>query len=256
MVGVASKPPFLLLFVAGVVSVVAFAAMTFILIFGWFYFRGRHKPEPTNNEITLPSLEEGLPASNALDFSCRGPSRLDGISSLSAERAGEESGPQRQFPAHPETDNGIPEDVQHPDSGAPQSFTHFVNLATTEGSEQVDDRTERAEGISNLTTLGNNGDMIVDRERSRPLMSPPPPTMPPLLPVPSMPHGRLSISTVWSQESMWPREKMPDIPMPPLAHLPDPRTFRFSPIIVPGSPMRRSTGSLPRSVGQSDFEDY
>ncbi|KAI0250545.1 hypothetical protein BJV78DRAFT_553288 [Lactifluus subvellereus] len=253
MVGVASNPSFLLLFVAGVISVLAFVALTFTLVFAWFHFRGRHKLEPADNEIALPTLEEGLPASDALDFSCRGPSRLGGISSLSAERAGEGSGPQRQSPAHPETDNGMPDDVQHPGSGVSQSFTYVVNLVTTEGSERVEDHTEPAEGMSNPTTLGNNDD---DREQSRPLVFPPPSTMPPLPPVPPTPRGRHSISTVWSQESMWPREKMPDIPMPPLAHLPDPRTFRFSPIMVPGSPIRRSTGSLPRSVGQSDFEDY
>jgi hypothetical protein len=256
MVGVASKPSFLLLFVASVLSVMAVAALTFILLFAWGYFRGRHKLELSNNSITLPALEEGHAAPDALDFSCRGPSGLGGISPLSDERADEAPGPQRQFQAQPRTDNVLPDDVLHPGPGAPQSFASIVNPVTTEGSERVEDHTERAEGISNLATLGNYGDMIVDRERSRPLIFPTPPMMPPLPPVPPMPRGRLSISTVWSQESMWPREKMPDIPMPPLAHIPDQRTFRFSAIMMSGPPMRRSTGSLPRSVGQSDFEDY
>jgi hypothetical protein len=256
MVGSASKPPFILLFLAGVLSAVALVALTFILVFALRCFCCRPKLESSDNATALPALEEGLAAPDALEFSCRGPSRLGWISSLSAERAGEAPGPQRQVQTQPRTDNELSDDVPHPGPSVPQSFDQIVNLVTTEGSERVGVHTERTLVISNLATLGNIDDKTVDRERSLPLVFPTPPTMPPLPPVPPMPRGRLSISTVWSQESMWPREKMPNIPMPPLAHMPSQATFRFSPIIISSSPTRRSTCSLPRSVGQSDFEDY
>ena len=101
----------------------------------------------------------------------------------------------------------------------------------------------------------NNGDTTTERVQPRA-------RIPPLLAVPQTPPARLSISTVWSQESMWPREKKPDVPMPPLpympavAHMAVPRRVMFSPDMASGSQNRRSTSSLPRSVGLSDFEDY
>ncbi|KAH9978216.1 hypothetical protein BGW80DRAFT_799923 [Lactifluus volemus] len=252
MVGAASRPPFVLLFLAGILSTVAFAALTFIFVFSWHYFRGGHKVEPSDNEFPLPALEEGNTVPDALDFSCRGPSRLGGISPLSAERAGETPRPQSQFQAQPRTEKGSQDDMQHPHPDALQTFDYIVSPVTLEQSEPAGDHTERAEGISNITTLGNNGDVIVHPERSRPLVFPTPPTMPPLSPIP---RSRFSMSTVWSQESMWPRDKVPDIPVPSLAHIPVQRSFRFSNIMTPGSPIRHSTLSFPRSVGKSDFEE-
>jgi hypothetical protein len=54
---------------------------------------------------------------------------------------------------------------------------------------------------------------------------------------------------------MWPREKVPDVPVPPLAHVPVTRRVVFTPLMVAGFQNRRSTSSLPRSVGPSDFEE-
>jgi hypothetical protein len=256
MVGTASRPSFVLLFIAGILSTAAFAALTFIFVFSWHYCRGGHKVEPSDNEIPLPTLEEGHATPDALDFSCRGPSRLGGILPLLAESAGETwgsfSSPQSQFQAQPRTDKGSQDDMQHPHPDASQTFDYIVNPVTPEQSEPAGDHSERAEGISNITTLGNNGDVIVYPERSRPLVFPTPPTMPPLSPIP---RSRFSISTVWSQESMWPRDKMPDVPVPSLAHIPVQRTFQVSNIMTPGSPMRHSTLSFPHSVGNSDSED-
>jgi hypothetical protein len=253
MVGTASQPPFILLFVAGVLSAAALAALTFILVSPLRRFCCRPKLESSDNAIALPALEEGLAARDALEFSCRGPSRLGWTSLWSAERAGEAQGPQHQVQMQHRTDNELSDDVPHPGPSDPQSFANHV---TTKGSERVGVHAERTLVISNLATLGNTSDKMVDRERSLPLVFPAPPTMPPLPLVPPMPRGRLSVSTVWSQESMWPREKMPSIPIPPLAHIPGQATFRFAPIIMSSSPTRRSMCSLPHSVGQSDFEDY
>ena len=211
MVGTASRPSFVLLFVAGVLSTAAFAALTFILVFSWHHCRGGHKVEPSDNEIPLPALEEGHTAPDALDFSCRGPSRLGGISPLSAERPGETPSVQSQFQAQPPTDKGSQDDIQHPHPDASQTFDYIVNPVTPERSDPAGDQTERAERISNITTLGNNGDVIAHPPQSRLLVFPTPPTMPPSSPIP---RSRFSISTVWSQESMW-----PDIPVPSLAHI-------------------------------------
>jgi hypothetical protein len=109
--------------------------------------------------------------------------------------------------------------------------------------------------VSDPTILGKDGDMAAEHDPPRPFISPSPPRIPPLPPAPPKSNGRFSISTVWSQESMWPREKKPDIPVPPLAHLPVTRTVVFAPLIVAGFQNRRSTSSLPRSVGQSDFDE-
>jgi hypothetical protein len=256
MVGTASKPPFILLFVAGILSAVALAAFTFILVFALRHFYCRPKLESSDNAIALPALEEGSAVRNTLEFSYRGPSRLGWTSQWSAERAGEAQSPQHQVQTQPRTDIESPDDVPDPGPSGPQSFDQIANHVTTDGSERVGVHAERTPVISNLATLGNTSDKMVDRERSLPLVFPAPPTMPPLPLVPPMSLGRLSISTVWSQESMWPREKMPSIPIPPLAHIPGQATFRFAPIIISSSPTRRSTCSLPHSVGQSEFEDY
>lgn len=152
MVGTASRPSFVLLFVAGVLSTAAFAALTFILVFSWHHCRGGHKVEPSDNEIPLPALEEGHTAPDALDFSCRGPSRLGGISPLSAERPGETPSVQSQFQAQPPTDKGSQDDIQHPHPDASQTFDYIVNPVTPERSDPAGDQTERAERISNITT--------------------------------------------------------------------------------------------------------
>ena len=261
MVGAVTKYPFFYSFLAGVLSVVFVGALTFGFIFSWRYFRNRRRLEPSNNAIPLTTLEGGLKASESSDdsSSSRSPSRLGGLSPSSVKRADEALETQSQFSAQPGTGNGPEDDGPRPVSGISQGSANVVNPLTAGGVERSKDRTtgKRAEDGSNLAFWGNNinGDTTTERVQPRA-------RIPPLLAVPQTPPARLSISTVWSQESMWPREKKPDVPMPPLPHMPAvahmavPRRVMFSPDMASGSQNRRSTSSLPRSVGLSDFEDY
>jgi hypothetical protein len=253
-----SKSPFLLSFVAGVLSVVVIGALAFVFVFAWHYYRGRRNIEPSRKDIPLTTLENGWPrpTSDKLDSSPRSPSRLGGNPPTSAEKADEAWEPLRQFLAQTGTTNGAQDDAQRPLSVVSQSAAYIIYPVTTEfvDSERVQDHTIRAKVIPDPTT-SEDGNMSVEHVQSRPFISPSPPRIPPLPSAPPKSNGRLSISTVWSQESMWPREKVPDVPVPPLAHLPVTRRVVFSPLMVAGFQNRRSTSSLPRSVGQSDFEE-
>jgi len=252
MVGMASKSPFLYSFIAGILSVVVIVALTFLFIFSWRHYRGRHQLEPpSNKEIPLTTLEDGHIMS---DSSSRGPSRLGDKSPSSAERADEAWEPQLQFIAQTGTTNSAQDDGQRPFSGISQSSAYIVNPMTIKGVERVEDHPIRTQYIPDPTILGKDGYTPTKHDRSRPFISPSPPRIPPLPPVPPKSNGRMSISTVWSQESMWPREK-PDVPVPPLVHFPVTRRVMFSPLIAAGFQNRRSTSSLPRSVGQSDFDE-
>jgi len=252
MVGTTSRSLFLYSFIAGVLSVVVIGALAFLSIFSWRYYHRRRKLEPSNKEIHLTTLEGGHSTSDKLDSS-RGPSRLGDNFPTSAERADEAWEPLRQFLA--QTGTAAQDGGQRPLSGVSPSSVYIVNPMTTEGVERVEDQPIRAKDISDLTTLRKDGDMSAEHDRSRPFISSSPPGIPPLPPAPPKLNGRLSISTVWSQESMWPREKKPDVPVPPLAHLPVTRRVMFSPRIAFGFQNRRSTSSLPCSVGQSDFDE-
>jgi hypothetical protein len=248
MVGITSRSPFLYSFIAGVLSVVVIGALTFFSIFLWRYYRRRHQLEASNQEIHLTTLEDGRHSmSDKLGSSSPSPSRLGDNSPTSAERADRAWEPLRQFLA--QTGTAAQSDRQRPISGVTPSSAYIVNLTAI---ERVGAQPIRAKDIPDPTTLGN---MPAEQDRSRPFISPSPPGIPPLPPVPPRSNGRLSISTVWSQESMWPREKKPDVPVPPLAHLPVTRRVMFSPRIASGFQNRRSTSSLPRSVGQSDFDE-
>ena len=253
------KSPFLLSFVAGVLSVVVIGALAFVFIFAWRHYRGRHKIEPSSKEIPLTSLEDGRPrptTSDKLDSSPRSPSRLGVNSPSSAEKADEAWEPLRQFLAQTGTTNYAQDDAQRPLSVVSQSSAYIFYPVTTEviDSERVQDHPIHAKVIPDLTT-SKDGNMSVEHDQSRPFLSPSPPRIPPLPFAPPKSNGRLSMSTVWSQESMWPREKVPDVPVPPLVHFPVTRRVVFAPLMVDGFQNRRSTSSLPRSVGQSDFED-
>ncbi len=251
-----SKSPFLLSFIAGILSVVVIGALAFALIFAWRYYRGRQEPELSSKEIPLTTLENGPSTSDKLDSSSRSPSRLGGHSPSSAERADEAWEPLRQFLTQTGTTNSAQNDAQRPLSVVSPSSAFIVYPMITEGVEQVQDHHMlRAKNLSDPTTLGKDGDMSTKHDQPQPFISPSPQRNPPLPSAPPKSNGRLSISTVWSQESMWPREKMPDVPVPPLAHLPVTRRVVFSPLMVAGSQNRRSITSLPHSVGQSDFED-
>ena len=253
-----SKSPFLLSFVAGVLSVVVIGALAFVFIFAWRYYRGRHEIEPSSKDIPLTTLEDGRPrpTSDKLDSSPRSPSRLGGNSPSSAEKADEAWEPLRQFLAQTGTTNDAQNDAQRALSVISQTSAHIIYPVTTEvaDSERVQYYPIRAKVIPDPTT-SEDGNMSVERDQPRPSISPSPPRLRPLPSAPPKPNGRLSISTVWSQESMWPREKVPDVPVPPLAHLPVPRRVVLTPLMVAGFQNRRSTSSLPRSVGQSDFEE-
>jgi hypothetical protein len=255
-----SKSPFLLSFVAGVLSVVVIGALAFVFIFAWRYYCGRHEIEPSNKEIPLTTLEDGLSRSTStsdkLDSSPRSPSRLGGNPPLSAERADEAWELPRQFLAQTGTTNNAQNDAQRPFSTVSQSSAYFIYPVTTEAidSGRVQDHPIRAKVIPD-PTISEDGNVSVEHTQPRVFISPSPPNMPPLPSAPPKSNGRLSISTVWSQESMWPREKVPDVPVPPLAHLPVTRRVVFTPLMVAGFQNRRSTSSLPRSVGQSDFEE-
>jgi hypothetical protein len=256
-----SKSAFLLSFIAGVLSVVVIGALTFVFIFAWRYYRGRHSTEPSSKEIPLTTLEDGRPRSTSdkLDSSPRSPSRLGGNCPLSAEKVDEAWEPQPQFFAQTGASNNAQNDAQRPFSVVSQSSAYIIYPVTTEDIDLgwVQNHPIRVEVIPDPTT-SEDGDLSLEHDQPRPFISPSPPKMPPLPsapPVPPKSNGRLSISTVWSQESMWPREKVPDVPVPPLAHLPVTRRVMFTPLMVAGFQNRRSTSSLPRSVGQSDFEE-
>ena len=255
-----SKSPFLLSFIAGVLSVVVIGALAFVFVFAWHYYR-RRNTEPSSKDIPLTTLEDGRPrpTSDKLDSSPRSPSRLGDNPPTSAEKADEPWEPLRQFLAQTGTANGAQNDAQRPLSVVSQSAAYIIYPVTTElvDSGRVQDHTIPAKAIPDPTTSGD-GNLSVEHYQSRPFISPSLPRMRPLPSAPPKPNGRLSISTVWSQESMWPQEKVPDVPVPPvppLAHIPVTRRIVFSPLMVAGFQNRRSTSSLPRSVGQSDFEE-
>jgi len=234
-----SKSPFLLSFIAGVLSVVIIGALAFGLIFAWRRYCGRHKRGPSSKNIPLTALEDGPSTSDKLDSR----SRLGGDFPSSAGKADEAWEPVGQFLNQTGTPNCAQIDGQRPLSVFSQSSAYIVYPVTTKGVD------------SKLVQVKD-----AEHDQSQPFIfiSPSSPTTPPLPSAPPKSNRRLSISTVWSQESMWSREKMPDVPvppMPPLAHLPVTQRVAFSPLMVAGFQNRRSTSSLPRSVGQSDFEE-
>ena len=256
MVGNPSKPPFLFLFVVSLLTVVVLSASTFALVIAWRHFRGRGRHQSSIAAFALPTIvEEGRSTSDALDFSCRGPSRLGGISPMLAERVDEETGPRPKPTLRGEMDDSSLADVKRLDFSASRNSTYLTTVSTAERVEQVGDYAQRTRNDSAPVDLGNSGDMVVELGRS--FAFPTPPKAPPFpSPAPRTPDGRLSMSTVWSQESMWPRERKIDVPMPPLAYLPVPQRVRSSPLMVLGPPpSRRSMSSFPRSVAPSDFSD-
>ncbi|KAF8258047.1 hypothetical protein EI94DRAFT_610605 [Lactarius quietus] len=253
MAGNHSKPPFLFLFVIGLLTVVVLSTSTFALVTAWRYFRVRGRRQSSIDAFALPTIvEEGRSTSDALDFSCRGPSRLGGVSPM----VDEETGPQLKSTVRGGMDDGSLPDVKHLDSGASQNSTHPTTVSAAERVEQVEDYAQRTKNDSVPVDSGNSGDMVVDLGQSQSFVFPTPPKDPPLPPpAPQTPGGRLSMSTVWSQESMWPRERKMDFPMPPLAYLPVPHRVRPSPLLALGPPSPRSMSSFPRSVAASDFGD-
>jgi len=250
--------PFLLSFIAGGISVVVIGALTFVFIFAWRYYRRRHEIEPSSKEIPLTTLEDGRqwPTSDKLDSSPRSPSRLGGNPPSSAEKTDDAWESLRQFSAQTGATTYALNDAQRPFSVVSQSSAYIIYPVTTEvvDSERVQDHPIHAKVIPDPTT-SEDGNMSVEHDQPRPFISLSPPRIPPLPSAPPKSNGRLSISTVWSQESMWPPEKVPDVPVPPLVHLPVTRRVVFTPLMVPGFQNRRSIMSLPRSVGQSDFEE-
>jgi hypothetical protein len=268
MTGTASKYPFFYSFLAGVLAVVFVGALTVASFFAWHYFRDRRRrrrePAAHNlNAFPLTALEDGLKGSGGAfdDVSSRSSSRLGDVSPSSVKRAASDEAPEThpsQFLAQPPGTAGRGQH-SHPVSGVSQRSAITVNSLTTEGVERAEGHTEDS---SNRTTRSNDGDKTTDRVRlwpldySRPRILAPPP-------IPPTSTARLSVSTVWSQESMWPREKRPDVPLPPLPPMPAlahmqgmQRRVMFSPAVAAGSQNRRSTNSLPRSISQSDYEDY
>ena len=246
MAGTASEYPFFYSFLAGVLSIAFFCALTVASFFAWRYFRDRRsrrrEPAAHNlNAFPLTALEDGLKGSDGAseDVSSRSPSRQGGVSPSSVKRAASDEAPgtrPSRFLAQPPgtADRGR---HRHPVSGVSQRTAITFDSLTTEGIERAEYHTKRIEDSSS---------------RPRILAAPPIP-----------PRARLSVSTVWSQESMWPREKGPDVPLPPLPSMPAlahmqvaARRITFLPAVTAGSQNRRSTSSLPRSVGQSDYEDY
>jgi len=253
MVGTPSKLPFLSLFVIGLLTVVILSALTLVLVIAWRYFRGRGSTQSSISAFPLPTIvEEGRSTPNALDFSCRGPSRLGGISPMWVERADEETGPPLKLTVR--RDSSLANLKRHGvDLSPSQNSTHTITASTAERVEQVEDHAQRTKSSSVAVALGQSG---VEQGRSQSFTLPTPPMVPPFPPpTPRTPGGRLSMSTVWSQESMWPREMKIEFPMPPLAYLPVPQRVRSSPLVVPGPPSPRSMSSFPRSVAPSDFGD-
>jgi hypothetical protein len=258
MVGNPSKPPFLFLFVVGLLTIVVLSASTFALVLAWRYFRRRDQRQSSIAVFAMPTIvEEGRPTSDALDFSCRGPSRLGGVSPLLAERAGEEAELGLKLTVRGGMDDGSLADVKPLNFSASQNYTHSTTASTTESVETAEDHARRTKEDSVPVDLGNSGDIGVDLGRSQSFTFPTPPKGLPFPPPPATrtPGGRLSMSTVWSQESMWPREREIDFLMPPLAYLPVPQRMRPSPLMVLGPPSPRSMSSFPRSVVPSEFGD-
>ena len=261
MVGNPSKPPFLFLFVIGLLTVVVLSALTLVLVIAWRYFRGRGSTQSSLAAFALPTIvEEGRSTPDALDFSCRGPSRLSGISPMLAERADEETGPRLKLTVQRGMDDNLNSlaDVkrQRLDFSLSQNSTHAITVSTASRVEQVEGHAQPTKSSSVPVDLGKSGDMAVEQGLSQSFTLPTPPKVPPFpSPTPRTPGGRLSMSTVWSQESMWPREMKLDFPMPPLAYLPVPQRVRSSPLVVLGPPSPRPMSSFPRSVAPSDFGD-
>jgi len=237
---------------------VVIGALAFTFIFAWRYYRRRHEIEPPSKELPLTTLEDGRlrSTSDKLDSSPHSPSRLGGNSASSAEKADEAWEPLRQFPAQTGTTTYAQNDAQRPFSVVSQSSAYIIYPVTREvvDSERVQDYPIRAKVIPDPTT-SEDGNTSFEHDQLGPFISLSPPRIPPLPSAPPKSNGRLSISTVWSQESMWPPEKVPDVPVPPLVHFPVTRRVVFTPLMVPGFQNRRSIMSLPRSVGQSDFEE-
>jgi len=258
------KSPFLLSFFAGVLSVVVIGALAFVFIYAWRIYRGRNKVAPSSKEIPLTTLEDGRPwpTPDKLDSSPCSPSRLGGNSPSSADKADAAWEPLRQFLAQTGTTNGAQmgqNDYQRPLSIVSPSSAYIIYPVTTEmvDSARVQDHPIPVKIIPDLTTSedGNFLNMSVEHDLPRTIVSPSEPKIRPLPSAPPKSNGRLSMSTVWSQESMWPLEKVPDVPVPPLVHFPVTRRVMFTPLMVAGFQNRRSISSLPRSVGQSDYED-
>ncbi|KAH9041838.1 hypothetical protein EDB84DRAFT_936218 [Lactarius hengduanensis] len=256
MVGKPSESPFLFPFVIGLLIVVLLSVLTFALVIAWRYIHGR-RHQPSIAAFPLPAIvEEGRATPGALDFSCRGPSRLGGISPTSGERADEETGPRLKLTVRRGMDDdGSLADVKRLDFSALQQYsTHAITAST---AERVEDHAQRTKRSSVPVHLGNSVDMVAEPGRPQSFALPTSPKIPSPIPPPAprTPGGRLSLSTVWSQESMWPRERKLEFPMPPLAYLPVPQRVRFSPIVVSGPSSPRSMNSFPRSVAPSDFGD-
>ncbi len=260
--GMTSKSPFILSFIAGVLSVVVIGALAFVFIFTWRSYRGRHKPEPSSKDIPLTTLEDGPSTSDKLDSSSHSLGRLGGNSPSSAGNADEAWEPLRQFITQTGTPNCAQDDGQRPVSVFSQSSAYIVYPVTTKGvdSKRMQDHPIPPKVVSDPSNSAKDSVISAEHDQPQPFVfiSPSSPKIRPLPSAPPKSNGRLSISTVWSQESMWPREKMPDVPVPPvppLAHFPVTQRVVFSPLMVAGFQNRRSTSSLPRSVGQSDFEE-
>jgi hypothetical protein len=248
--------PFLLSFIAGVFAAVVVGALLLVFVFVWRRYRDQHWIEPSSKDISLTTLEGGRrprSTSDKLDSSTFSPSKLGGKSPSSAEKAVAAWEPPRQFSAKTGTINDAQNDAQSPLPVVSPSSVYIVYPVTTEvvDSGRVQNHSTRAKVILDSST-SENGNM----DQSRSFIFPSSPMTPPLLSAPPKYDGRSSVSTVWSQESTWPRERL-DFPMPPLAHFPGARTPRvvvFTPLMASFQD-RRSTSSLPRSVGPSDFEE-
>ena len=259
MVGKSPKHPFLFPFVVGLLIIVVLSASTLVLILAWRYFRRRDRRQSSIAVFAMPAIvEEGRSASDALEFACRGPSRLGGISPMLAERVDEETGPGLKPTVRGGMDDGSLADVKPLNFSASQNPTHSTTVSTAKSVEQVEDHARRLNRDFITFDLSNTGDMVVDLGRSQSFAFPTPPMGPFPPPASRTPAGRLSMSTVWSQESMWPRERKIDlqVPMPPLAYLPAvPQRMRPSPQVVLGASSPRSMNSFPRSVVPSEFGD-
>ncbi|KAH9963325.1 hypothetical protein BC827DRAFT_162326 [Russula dissimulans] len=248
------QSPFLSSFGAGVLSVLFACVLASIAFVACRYIvRRRSRREPSNNAIPLTTLEDGFKVPDVLDNTAgRSPSAISPSSAPGADEASEAQ-TQGQFLAKAGTAKGAQNDGRRPFSGTSQSSAYIVNSPTFEGVEQVDDRTIRPRDVSTRSILSYDGNRAAEYVQPRSYGFPSP--HPRLAPVP----GRFSVSTVWSQESMWLPHKMPtsvpDVPVPPLVHLSQ-RRVAFQPSVIIGSRDRRSTASLPRSVGQSDSEEY
>ncbi|KAI0269400.1 hypothetical protein BC834DRAFT_626321 [Gloeopeniophorella convolvens] len=251
----ASKSPFLYSFLIGVVVVLALSTLSFVLLPAWFYFRGRKLGLAlSKTAIESPSrMEEGLSAPDPFDFSCRGPSRLGGISPSPAAMVSDESRKSRLSQQVGVTERTEKRGTLQTRSSWSRASIPIILHPTEEVEpEGYTDLIGRAGGVLNLT----NAEQAQPRHLSF-LLFPPPPNNTPLPPMPLIPNSRISASTVWSQESMWPLEKKSVIPTPSPVYLSVPRrVITFSRSEAPGSASLRSIDSLPRSVGQSDHDDY